>query len=197
VLQQEVVEERPWHAPATPLAHLFVDARGAPARCAAVLLIDGQRLYTDGKPSDELMSAFSQRADNQIMTLEILAISVGLSTFAAELCGRKVVVWSDNRGAEVSSLHCSPLGTLTQMCVCVFLQEASRSGRAKCVDHCGLIHEIWTHCFLNKTYLWIERVPSAENLSDLPSREDYRLLEELNFTWRPPVVATHGFDLNR
>ena len=95
------MEERPWHAPTTPLAHLFVDARGAPARCAAVLLIDGQRLYTDGQPSDQIMSAFSQRADNRIITLEIMAISVGLSTFAAELRGRKVVVWSDNKGAEV------------------------------------------------------------------------------------------------
>ena len=35
------------------------------------------------------------------MTLEILAISVGLSTFAEELAGRKVIVFSDNTGAEV------------------------------------------------------------------------------------------------
>ena len=75
------------------------------------------------------------------------------------------------------------------------LQGASRNGRAKCVDHCGLIHEIWTHCFLNGTYLWIERVPSSDNISDLPSREDYVLVEELeDVLWRPPLVATHYVD---
>ena len=77
------------------------------------------------------------------------------------------------------------------------LQGASRNGRAKCVDHCGLIHEIWTHCFLNGTYLWIERVPSSDNISDLPSREDYVLVEELeDVLWRPPLVATHYVDVN-
>ena len=100
MLKHEVVEERAWNAPDTPLAHLFVDARGVPPRCAAVLFVDGQRLYTDGQPSDQIMNAFEERADNQIMTLEILAISVGLSTFAAELRGRKVIVFSDNKGAE-------------------------------------------------------------------------------------------------
>ena len=141
------------------------------------------------------MGAFRRRADNQIMTLESMAISVGLSTFPAELCGRKVVVWSDNKGALVRQLTLSPMVHFNPN-VLVFLQAASRNGRAKCVDHCGLIHEIWTHCFLNKTYLWIERVTSSENLSDLPSREDYRLLDELNFSWRAPMVATHWFDPN-
>ena len=66
VLQQEVVEERPWHAPATPLAHLFVDARGAPARCAAVLLIDGQRLYTDGEVVNPLNKSWVLSVSAQI-----------------------------------------------------------------------------------------------------------------------------------
>ena len=195
MLKHEVVEERAWDAPDTPLAHMFVDARGVPPRCAAVLFVDGQRFYTDGQPSDKVMDAFVARADNQIMTLEILAISVGLSTFADELRGRKVVVFSDNRGAEVGSvLRLSQFPRVLPMLSA--LQAASRNGRAKCVDHCGLIHEIWTHCFLNGTYLWIERVPSSHNISDLPSREDYGLVEELgDILWRPPLVATHYVDL--
>jgi len=102
VLQYDVVEERCWSVPERPLAHLFVDARGCPARCAAVLFVDGKRFFTDGKPSDKVMHTFAKRADNQIMTLEILAISVGLSTFAEELRGRKVIIFSDNTGAEVT-----------------------------------------------------------------------------------------------
>ena len=146
-----------------------MDARGVPPRCAAVLFIDGERLYTDGKPSDERMAAFDVREDNQIMTLEIIAIAVGLSTFAEELRGRKVVVFSDNTGAEA----------------------ATRNGRAKCWDHCGLIHEIWSHCWANNTHMWIERVCSEDNISDLPSREEYELvMGGLEAEWRPPVVAS-------
>jgi len=168
VLQYEVVEERCWWAPETPLAHMFVDARGVPPRCAAVLFIDGERLYTDGQPSAALMNTFEKRADNQIMTLEILAIAVGLSTFAKELQGRKVIVFSDNTGAEAASVK----------------------GSAKCWDHCNLIHEIWSHCWANRTHIWIVRVPSANNISDLPSREEYALLCRMDAVWRPPVVAT-------
>ena len=37
VLQRGIVEKRQWTAPDRPPAHLFVDARGAPARCAGVV----------------------------------------------------------------------------------------------------------------------------------------------------------------
>jgi len=169
VLQHDIVEERCWHVPESPVAHLFVDARGVPPRCAAVLFIDGERFYTDGQPSADRMAAFDVRLDNQIMTLEIMAIAVGLSTFAEELRGRKVIVYSDNTGAEA----------------------ATRNGRAKCLDHCGLIHEIWSHCWANNTHMWIERVRSEDNISDLPSREEYELvLGGLEAEWRPPVVAS-------
>lgn len=182
----EVVEERRWRVPESPLVHLFVDARGVPARCAAVLFIDGDCLYTDGMPSASIMQTFTQRADNQIMTLEILAISVGLSTFAEELKGRKVIVYSDNTGAEVNVAL--SIRFLNPPVFVVSLQAASRKGRASSWDHCGLIHEIWSFCLINQTYLWIERVPSASNISDLPSREDYKLLQDMD----PPAVWRQG-----
>ena len=89
-------------------------------RCAAVLFIDGKFHYTDGVPSKKIMEQFKARNDRldpvllsfgvaslctlcavrQITTLELLSISIGLSTFQSELQGRKVVVWSDNKGAE-------------------------------------------------------------------------------------------------
>ena len=37
--------------------------------------------------------------------------------------------------------------------------------------------------------MWIERVSSENNISDLPSREKYELLEELGAVWRAPVVT--------
>ena len=44
---------------------------------------------------------FQRRSDNQITTLEILAVSVGLSSFADLIRERRVVLYSDNKGAEV------------------------------------------------------------------------------------------------
>ena len=89
----------------------------------------------------------------QITTLEILAISIGLSTFQDLLRKRKVVVWTDNQGAE----------------------GASRSGRAKSWDHCRLVHEIWLHALQNGTHVWIERVPSHDNISYWTARSVKRL----------------------
>ena len=86
-----------------------------------MLCIDGQWLYTDGVPRPEIAQQFQERQDKQITTLEILAIAIGLSTFAVELEGRKVIVWSDNTGAE----------------------SATRNGSARAWDQCRLIHEIW------------------------------------------------------
>jgi hypothetical protein len=35
----------------------------------------------------------------------------------------------------------------------------------------------------------VERVPSEENIADLPSRESYEALEELEAEWVPPTIA--------
>ena len=88
-----------------------MDARSTPARCAAVLYLDGsfqvgnhvlakllycegEWLYTDGMPPEELMQKLQTRNDNQIMSLEVMAISLGLRTFAKELKGRQVFVYA-------------------------------------------------------------------------------------------------------
>ena len=51
------------------------------------------------------------------------------------------------------------------------------------------MHGIWAQAVQNHTYMWIERVSSENNISDLPSREKYELLEELGAVWRAPVVT--------
>ena len=78
--------------------------------------------YTDGEPAKAIMDRFWERSDNQITTLEILAIAVGLSSFGHMLRGRRVVIFSDNRGAEGSVVK----------------------GASKAWDQCLLIHEVWT-----------------------------------------------------
>ena len=46
------------------------------------------------------MQFFRKRGDGQITSLEILAIALGVSTFADSIAGRRVIVFSDNKGAE-------------------------------------------------------------------------------------------------
>ena len=40
----------------------------------------------------------------------------------------------------------------------------------KAWDHCRLVHDIWLHALQNNTHLWIERVPSHDNIADSPTR---------------------------
>ena len=80
---------------------------------------DGRKIDCDMEPPPELFASWQACKDNQIMGLEILSIALGglcdlchtyvrfitlvipgFSTFAEELCGRDVVIWSDNTGAE-------------------------------------------------------------------------------------------------
>ena len=38
-------------------------------------------------------------------------------------------------------------------------------------------------------HLWLERVPTDDNISDLPSRESYVLLEACGAEWREPTLS--------
>ena len=101
VCKQGLSEARVWRMPESSAVHLFCDASGSPPQLAAVLFVDGSCLFTHmPAPKDSLLN-FRSRADNQIMGLELLAISLGLSAFQEQLRGRKVVVHSDNTGSEV------------------------------------------------------------------------------------------------
>jgi len=100
------------------------------------------------------------------MSLELMAIAVGLATFADELRGRQVWIFEDNTGAEATT----------------------QKGSSKADDHNSLVHEIWTLALMYGMGLWIDRVPSDDNLADLPSREEYKLLHKLGAVWRTPQI---------
>ena len=93
------------------------------------------------------------------------------------LRARNVVIWSDNTGAEA----------------------VVRRGTARTFDHCCLTHALWKRFAELRLAIWVERVPTAVNIADDPSRcllflawllslhacilfmhrEDYFLLESL------------------
>ena len=146
-------ESKPVFRNEQSIVHLFADARGYPPRLAAVLVIDGEILYTDWAPPPAMMKFFKYREDNQTLGLELLAIALGLSTFANQLQERRIHVWSDNTGSE----------------------HGTSKGRARSWDHCCIIHSLWTHALLLRLEMFVYRVPTDDNIADLPSREEYSM----------------------
>ena len=82
--------------------------------------MDGRVLYTVTSPPARLLEQLRERHDKQIMSLEIVAILLAVATFAELLNGRRVVLYSDNAGAENSTIR----------------------GSAKAFDHNHMIHEV-------------------------------------------------------
>ena len=118
-------------------------------------------------PSSVAVARFQARQDNQIMGLELLAISLGLCTFEKFLSGRKVVVHCDNSGSDASF----------------------RRGSARSWDHAQLVHEQWLHAVRCKMNLFIKRVATDDNIADLPSREDFVLLNTERAVRIAPVLS--------
>lgn len=108
------------------------------------------------------------RRDAQIAGLEILAIALGVSSFAERIRGRRVRVFSDNTVAE----------------------GVTRRGSARCFDHNSLAHAFWTTAMEEGWQVWIDRVPTKDNIADLPSRECYDLLGRLGAERVAPRFAS-------
>ena len=56
-----------------------------------------------------------------------------------------------------------------------------------------MIHEIWTIALAFGVHLWLDRVPSHENIADLPSREEYGLLRDIGAVWKAPLIPGLSF----
>ena len=69
-------------------------------------------------------------------------------------------------------------------------EHSTARGAARAFDHNQIIHEIWSLCFGKQINLWIERVPSKDNISDSPSRGEHDILWDIGagvVQWRAPV----------
>ena len=166
------------------------------------------------------MGSFHQRRDNQIMNLELLSIAYGGTCWSrnSSAVARKVFLQVFR-----PSLHSWAAGILScfrtiqpprpqrrkarrkQQAAYHGLAECG-TGRAKAFDQSCIVHSIWLLLAKLRCGAWIERVPTLDNLADLPSRqvrvsiparsritalhvrEDYRLLQQLN----PPAIKMQG-----
>ena len=123
-------------------------------------------MYTDYAPPSQLLEIFRSRQDNQIMGLELLAIALALCTFADMLKGRRVCMWSDNVGSE----------------------KSTAKGAAKAFDHSCLVHGMWLKAAQLSVQMWVDRVPTDDNIADLPSREEYGLLQAIEAQYMEPQL---------
>ena len=149
VLTMDIAELREWKETEAGVAHLFCDAAGQPAHLGAVLFIDDTCFWTHLPVPQDIQAFFKAREDNQIMGLELLAISLGLSSFEHLLKRRRVVVHSDNTGSEA----------------------ACKKGTARSWDHAQLVHAQWLHAAILNINLHVLRVPTDDNIAGLPSRQ--------------------------
>ena len=68
-------------------------------------------------------------------------------------------------------------------------EHGTAKGSAKAWDHNALIHNVWLQALQQHFSLWVYRVPTDDNLSDLPSRGEYELLHEIGAVWHDPYIA--------
>ena len=147
---------------------LFCDAASTPPWVGAVLVVDGRVLYTDCGLGQDWMDFVPKRKGGDIMAWELVSIVLGLHTFASHLRGRSVRVWTDNTAGE-GALH---------------------KGGCKAADMNLLVHHIWMWAFKEKTALWIDRVPTKDNVADGPSRGWYKALRALYGKWVDPILPS-------
>lgn len=100
-----------------------------------------------------------------VSQVEAVAASVLLSTFESELAGCSLIVFEDNRGAQSALLR----------------------GASKSVLSAELALAFWWLAAKGDVIPWLERVNSASNIADGPSRGDLELAFKMGCLWRDPI----------
>ena len=100
---------------------------------------------------------------------------MALSSFDSLINGRKVVLYTDNKGRFV----CAVFILILFLCEIEGAEGSMKKGSARAFDHNELIHEIWSLAMISSVALWTERVPSKYNVADSPSRFEWQILDDL------------------
>ena len=123
----------------------------------------GLTLYATAVPPDAVMASFSPDRQTYITQLEALA---ALAVYSAEASWRAHGV--DLRGREVNHFI-DNTGALS----------AFVNGYARATDLARLSNMFWLLAAGMRLRPWLEYVPSLSNIADLPSRDEYELLDHL------------------
>ena len=101
-----------------------------------------------------------------------LTLDAGLSALESFIRGRDVIIWSDNRGAERATHKGRNVHTRCNRPISPASLLLPPTGVTKNFDQNCLVHSIWKYLIKINVDVWVARVPSKENISDLPSRLD-------------------------
>ena len=142
---------------ATKIIHLYCDASYEPGSdtpagfgCVLVDPDSGSRMFiSEFIDRDDVTSWNFAKSKHPIYEFELIAILIGLRTLMSYLQHRAVVVFTDNEGALGSLITCrsdNPFGQYLIGLICGLEESAG-------------------------AFLWYERVNTASNIADLPSRD--------------------------
>ena len=141
-----------WHSPDSPLL-IFTDAAFEKGRATlGAVVIDtlgGPADIYDGELPTKLVASWQRYADEQIICQAELAAAVSIRYLLRKrLAGRKCIYFIDNESARFSLIR-------------------AVSGVPSMQALASLFH-VWDED--HPHYAWVERVPSASNPADLPSK---------------------------
>jgi len=109
-----------------------------------------------------------ERKGTYVNQFEIVAAVAAYLTFPDLLAGRFVHHFVDNNNA-ISSLV---------------------GGYSSAPDSCALVHAYYVAQVSLRQRTWFSFVYSEDNIADLPSRGDFRMLRSMGGTWRDCVLPT-------
>ena len=156
-MQLDLGQEREWEPRRQDRAVVLADARGWPPRAAAVVLADGAIHWTTYEVPENVVRFFSERKDNNIRGIRIDrdCISVVDVLGRASNASRRSVAVCLSRDLLANSIA----------------ESALKKRASRAFDHCMLVHSMWKCLAELRCSAWVGRVPTEENLSDLPSRQ--------------------------
>ena len=117
--------------------------------------------------SEEVIGKFKARKQ-YIGQLELYAALIAYTTFKRELQGRKVIHWIDNTGALAALIK----------------------GYSSVPDSAQIVHAFHSLNLGLKCKVWFEYVFTKANIADLPSRKDFKLLNELGSIEKDVVLPS-------
>ena len=152
---------------------MWVDASGSKRIIAVIIEIEGVLHYTSLQVEAVIMKDWFIKNDNYIGILEMLAIILGVYTFASLIQGNLVTVFNDNAGVVHSVLRAaSRIPEINQM-----------------------VARLWLRVATEKLGMVISKVESDANPSDEPSRLVFTWMNKHNAIWVDPYLPLWVYHL--
>ena len=155
----------------------WADASGASRLVAAVAFLPCQRrwVYTIWRAPVRVLQQLIPREDNQIQAQELFGVVLALHTFMPWINGNLFTIFCDNDA------------------VLQYVLNGSAGSTAPDINQ--FVGRLWIDLVRHDVAINILRVTSEANISDGPTRERMKVIEELGGTWIDPVMPKWALDV--